>query len=72
MNYVQYSGPARPASAAFASLGSQLRFAYWWDAEHGLWLRYVPGMPPFINTLREVRGGQSLVISVDGAATWKP
>jgi hypothetical protein len=72
VNYVQYSGPVQPAANAFAPLGANLRFAYWWDAPNGEWRRYIPGMPPFINTLTEVRPGESLVVSVDSAATWKP
>jgi uncharacterized protein YkwD len=72
VNYAEYSGPVRTAEAAFSSLGTNLRFVYSWDPAHGEWLRYVPGMPPYINTLKRVQDGQSLVIAVGSAATWTP
>ncbi len=70
VNLVAYEGfPVTPAEA-FRSLGTSLQWVYAWDPVGQAWLRYAPGAPDYVNTLRFVVPGTAYYISLTGAATW--
>jgi uncharacterized protein YkwD len=69
--HVTYNGPAGWSSDVFASLGPALEFVYTWDAERGRWLRFVPGMPGYINSLAWVEPGREYIVSLNTPGTWE-
>ncbi len=70
MTHVVYDGPAGWSADVFASLGSNLEFVYSWDEAHHRWLRYVPGEPPYVNSLAWVEPGLEYIIEVNSPGTW--
>jgi hypothetical protein len=71
VTHAVYQGGAGWSSDVFASLGDSLQFVYTWDANQGRWLRYVPGMPDYINSLAWVEPGREYIVSVTAAGTWQ-
>ena len=71
VTHATYSGPPGWSGDVFASLGPALEFVYTWDAAHQRWLRYVPGMPAYINSLAWVEPGHEYIVSVDRPAAWE-
>lgn len=68
--HVAYTGEAGWSTDVFGSLGGSLRFVYTWDSTNERWLRYVPGLPDYINSLAWVEPGRDYIIAVSRAATW--
>ena len=68
LNLVTYSGPALPVEHALGSLGSNVEWVYTWDGSN--WLRYFPGQPPYVNTLKTLQPGVAYFIAMRGAASW--
>jgi hypothetical protein len=70
VNLVAYEGfPVTPAEA-FRSLETSLQWVYAWDPPRQTWLRYAPGAPDYVNTLRFVVPGTAYYVSVTSATTW--
>jgi hypothetical protein len=55
-------------AAALASLGGDVEWVYTWNGVR--WLRYVPGMPSYINTLTALQNGTTYIIAMERAGTW--
>lgn len=70
VTHVLYAGHAGPSSEVFKSLGGSLEFVYAWDETRGLWLRYIPGAPLYINSLGRVEPGRELIIAVNSPVSW--
>src|SRR5690606_16966859 len=69
INRVVFRGPAGYSVDLFDSLVERLEFVYTWDEANGRWLRYVPGMPAYVNSLAWMEPGE-YIISVTSAVTW--
>lgn len=70
-NLVAWAGRDGTAVAeAFLAIGSSLRTALTWDAEAGRFLRYAPGAPATINTLRHLDRGDALWLIVMAESHW--
>lgn len=63
-----FTGPTQPIHGALFSIAGSVEWVYTWDGER--WLRYVPGMPSYINTLTELRAGTTYFIQLTHGATW--
>lgn len=70
VNLVSYAGFVQSPEVALRSLGEQVRWVYGWDAARGQWLRYSPGSPDYVNTLKYMVPGEAYYIAVDAASTW--
>jgi hypothetical protein len=68
LNLVTYGGPALPIESALGSLGSNVSWVYTWDGDH--WLRYFPGQPPYVNSLKTLQPGVPYFIEMKGSAPW--
>ena len=71
VTHAVYQGAAGWSSDVFASLGHSLEFVYTWDADQERWLRYVPGMPDYVNSLAWVEPGREYIVSVVAAGNWQ-
>lgn len=69
VNHVVYTGAAGWSVDVFANVGSSLEYVYTWDPVHQRWLRYVPGMPAYINTLAWVEPNRQYIVAVTAPST---
>ena len=58
-NLVGWSGKTGTASEAFKDLPKNVEIVYGWNAETKQWERYAPGLPSYVNSLRNVEQGQA-------------
>jgi uncharacterized protein YkwD len=68
INMVTYTGETQPVAPALASIAGDVEWVYTWNGVR--WLRYVPGMPPYINTLTVLQNGTTYIIAMERAGTW--
>jgi hypothetical protein len=68
LNLVTYTGPTLAVEHALGALGSNVEWVYTWDGAR--WLRYFPGQPPYVNTLRTLEPGTAYFIEMQGSASW--
>lgn len=68
LNMTTYSGPTQPIRDALRSIGGHVEWVYTWNGVR--WLRYVPGMPSYINTLAQLETGTTYIIALKHEATW--
>jgi hypothetical protein len=68
LNMVTYSGPTMPVREALQPIGGHVEWVYTWNGIR--WLRYVPGMPSYINSLTHLQNGTTYIIALKHDATW--
>jgi hypothetical protein len=56
---VPWTGAAYSPAEIAAAAGGALQAIYAWDAEANQWLRFIPGGPPYVNTLTSLEPGTS-------------
>jgi hypothetical protein len=66
-NLVTWAGGSRAPGAAFGSR-NMIEAVYTYDAATRTWLRYVPGIGDYANTLKELRPGAAYWVIATGAA----
>lgn len=54
---VPWTGAAHSPGEIAAAAGGALQAIYAWDAEADRWLRFIPGGPPYVNTLTSLEPG---------------
>lgn len=70
-NLVAWTGAdSTPVAAAVASLGSNLRALFLWDAEAQRFLSYRPQLPATLNSAELLRVGDGVWIDVGTATVW--
>lgn len=70
INLVTYAGPSQPVANALGSLRGSLETAYAWDAAHGRWLKYVAGLPGYVDSFTRMEPGGVYYIELDAAGVW--
>lgn len=70
INLVTYIQPTARVRQALAGIEDNVQFVYQYDAATGQWLRYLPGAPSYINTLRVLTYGQAYYIGTNAETDW--
>lgn len=71
-NNVAYMGPARPPSEALSPIHGKYESVYRWDAVNKRFDIYAPGLPGFVNSIAELRPGDTVWINVTAQAAQLP
>jgi len=61
-----------PVAVAVANQHGALRAVYTWDASTGSWLRYIPGVPAYVNTLINLHRGTAYWFIANSSMTLQP
>jgi len=70
INLVTYAGERQPVSAGLQSLKGYVLAVYQWDASRGVWERYIPGGPGYVNSFSGLEAGRVYYIQVSADVTW--
>ncbi len=70
MNLVTYAGETQPVSAALHSLQGSVEAVYQWDAGTGVWEKFAPNVPGYVNSFVNLQTGNVYYIQVSLDATW--
>ena len=71
-NLLSWPGGDMPVSVAVANQHGALRAVYTWDASTGSWLRYIPGVPEYVNTLINLHRGTAYWFIANSSMTLQP
>ena len=58
-NLLSWPGGDLPPAVALGSQAAAIRIIYQWDPETGVWQRFAPGLPSFLNNMPLLRKGQA-------------
>ncbi len=67
-NLLAWPGGDLPPAQALGSLASTIRVVYGYDASTGIWVRYIPGAPAYVNNMPVLKKGQAYWFIAKGAA----
>ncbi len=67
-NLMTWPGDDTPMSEALKG-STGIAAVYSWDAASGRWLRYIPGLPDFVNNLKKVERGRAYWFLAKGTAS---
>ena len=70
MNLVTYGGQTQPVSAALRSLQGYVEAVYRWDAVDGIWEKYTPNGPGYVNSFASLQAGAVYYIQVSANVAW--
>lgn len=70
VNLVTYAGETQPVSTALRSLQGYVEAVYQWDAAQGVWEKYAPGRPGYVNSFANLQAGRVYYIQVSADVTW--
>ena len=70
MNLVTYAGETQPVSAALRSLQGYVEAVYRWDAVDGIWEKYAPNGPGYVNSFASLQAGAVYYIQVSANVAW--
>ena len=71
-NLLSWPGGDMPVAVAVANQHGALRAVYTWDASTNSWLRYIPGVPDYVNTLINLHRGTAYWFIASAAMTIQP
>jgi len=58
-NLIAWAGSTQAAADAIRPYASSIQMVYDWDPKTRTWLRFGPGLPSYVNTLKELREGKA-------------
>ena len=70
MNLVTYAGETQPVTAALRSLQGYVEAVYRWDAVDGIWEKYAPNGPGYVNSFAILQAGGVYYIQVSANVAW--
>lgn len=70
MNLVTYAGETQPVTAALRSLQGYVEAVYRWDAVDGIWEKYTPNGPGYVNSFAILQAGGVYYIQVSANVAW--
>lgn len=70
MNLVTYGGETQPVTAALRSLQGYVEAVYRWDAVDGIWEKYAPNRPGYVNSFASLQAGGVYYIQVSANVAW--
>lgn len=70
MNLVTYAGETQPVTAALRSLQGYVEAVYRWDAVDGIWEKYAPNGPGYVNSFASLQAGGVYYIQVSANVAW--
>ncbi|MEP7215228.1 MAG: CAP domain-containing protein [Anaerolineaceae bacterium] len=70
INLVTYAGEPQLVSAGLQGLQDYVLAVYQWDASRGVWERYIPGGPGYVNSFSSLEAGRVYYIQVIADVIW--